>query len=99
MTIHDFIKTRPYLIWYVKDLDALSREAIVEAVLNHGDFNDVKKMIAILGIKNTAKIFRKQIQRKRNNYNPKIANYFKLYFEKYAFRDLSKKTVRSFTRR
>lgn len=71
-------------MWYVKDLDNASEEAIVESVLNYGDFDDVKKMIKILTIKKTASIFNRQIQRKRNNYDPKIKNYFKLYFKKYA---------------
>ncbi|OGY45339.1 MAG: hypothetical protein A2729_00685 [Candidatus Buchananbacteria bacterium RIFCSPHIGHO2_01_FULL_39_14] len=84
MTIQTFIKQRPYLIWYVKDFNQLSAAAIVEAVLNYGDFSDVKKLIAILGMKKTAAIFRKQIRVKRINYDPKIVNYFKLYFKKYA---------------
>ena len=84
MTINDFIKKRPYLVWYVKDLEHLSEEAIVESVLNYGDFDDVKKMISILGIKKTAGIFRKQLKKKRNNYRPEIINYFGLYFKKYA---------------
>ncbi|HLD30749.1 MAG TPA: hypothetical protein VJB41_00920 [Patescibacteria group bacterium] len=84
MTINNFIKKRPYLVWYTKNYDKLSEEAIVEAVLNYGDFKDVKKMIAILGIKKTAMIFRKQSKRKRCNYFPEIKNYFQLYFDKYA---------------
>ncbi|MCK5085006.1 MAG: hypothetical protein KAQ64_05125 [Candidatus Pacebacteria bacterium] len=84
MTIKDFIKKRPYLVWYVEDLSSISEEAIVEAVLNYGNFDDVQEMIGILKIKKVARIFQKQINRKRNNYNPKIKNYFKLYFKKYA---------------
>ena len=84
MTIKDFIKKRPYLVWYVKDLNNVSEEAIVEAVLNYGDFDDVQEMIGILKIKKVARIFQKQINKKRSNYNPKIKNYFKLYFKKYA---------------
>ncbi len=84
MTINQFIKKRPHLVWYVKDLDKLSEESIVEHVLNYGNFDDVKKMFKILGIKKTASIFKKQIKRKRNNYTPKVANYFNLYFNKYA---------------
>lgn len=84
MTINDFIRRRPYLVWYTKNYKHLSKEAIVEAVLNYGDFDDVKKMFSILGVKKTADIFRKQIRRKRINYDPKIANYFQLYFNKYA---------------
>lgn len=85
MKINDFIKKRPYLVWYVKDLDNLSSEAIVEAVLNYGDFDEIKKMISILGIKKTALIFKKQTkERQRVNYDPKTVNYFNLYFKKYA---------------
>lgn len=84
MTINDFIKKRPYLIWYIKDYENLSEEVIVESVLNYGDFDDIKKMFDILGIKKVTAIFNKQISQKRNNYLPKIKNYFNLYFKKYA---------------
>jgi len=84
MTIQKFIKARPYLIWYVRDFEALSEEAVVEAVLNYGDFDDVKKIITILGIRKIAQIFKKHAWRKRSNYRPEIKNYFKLYFRKYA---------------
>ena len=84
MKINDFIKKRPYLVWDTRNYENLSEEAIVENVLNYGDFNDVKKMFAILGIKKTVEIFKKQISQKRNNYRPKIKNYFNLYFKKYA---------------
>lgn len=78
------MQTRPYLIWYTKDFQHLSEGAVVESVLNYGDFDDIKKMIAILGREKVARIFRKQIKQKRMNYNPKIVNYFTLYFKKHA---------------
>lgn len=84
MTAQEFIKQKPYLVWSVKDLDALSDESIVENILNYGNFDDVKKIIEILTIEKVAKIFRKQLENKRNNYNPRIRNYFQLYFNKYA---------------
>ena len=84
MTIKKFIKRRPYLMWYIKDLDNVSEASIIEHTLNYGDFDDVKKMINILTIKKVSHIFNKQIRQQRNNYRPKIANYFKLYFKKYA---------------
>ena len=84
MTINEFIKKRPYLIWYTKNFDELSQEAIVEAVLNYGDWDDVKKMISILGMRKTAAIFRKKSKQKRCNYRPEIKNYFQLYFKKYV---------------
>ena len=84
MTISNFIKKRPYLVWGTRNYDNLSEEAIVENVLNYGDINDVKEMFSILGVKKSAIIFKKQISQKRNNYRPKIKNYFNLYFKKYA---------------
>jgi len=83
-TIQEYIKQRPYLVWYVKETDKLNDESIVEHVLNYGDWNDVQEMIKILGIKKTAEIFDKQIHQKRINYDKKVMNYFKLYFAKYA---------------
>ena len=72
------------MIWYVKNYDKLNDESIVEHILNYGDWKDVQKLFSILGIKKTAKIFRKQIRGWRTNYDKKIKNYFNLYFNKYA---------------
>ncbi len=87
MTIHEFIKKKPYLVWYVKDLGKLSEASIVEHVLNYGDWDDVQKMIKILGFKKTAKIFREKStpdKFSRQNYRPEIKHYFDLYFNKHA---------------
>ncbi|MEK7213508.1 MAG: hypothetical protein AAB637_00120 [Patescibacteria group bacterium] len=87
MTIQQFIKQKPYLVWYVKDLDKLSEESVVEHVLNYGNWNDVQEMINILGVKKTAEIFQKESKPDkfdRQNYRPEIKNYFQLYFNKYA---------------
>lgn len=82
--LYQFIKKRKVFVWYVHNLSSLSENAIVEAVLNQGDWRDVQELIGILGIKKTAKIFFLQSHKPRNNYHPKIANYFNLYFKKYA---------------
>jgi len=87
MTIQNFIKKRSYLAWYVKDVAQLSDESIVEHTLNYGDWNDVQTLFKILGIKKTARIFRKKSKPSkigRQNYEPKVINYFNLYFNKYA---------------
>jgi len=87
MNIHTFIKERHHLIWYVSDFDVLDEEAIVEATLNYGNWNDVQELIAILGIHEIAQIFqRKSVPSAigRTNYRPEVAHYFRLYFEKYA---------------
>ncbi|MEK9183355.1 MAG: hypothetical protein AAB849_02500 [Patescibacteria group bacterium] len=87
MTLHDFIKKRKYLIWWVKDYEKLDDAAIVEATLNYGDWDDVKDLIKILGIKEVAKIFRaksKPSKLGRQNYSVKTKHFFTLYFNKYA---------------
>ena len=84
MTVGNFAKKRANIFWSTKNPEKLSDSAIVEGVLNFGDFDDVKAIIKILGLSNVAKIFRRQIRQKRNNYRPEIKNYFKLYFNKYA---------------
>jgi hypothetical protein len=87
MDIHQFIKKRPYLVWYVKDLGKLDEASIVEHVLNYGDWDDVQEMIKILGMKKTAEIFREKSKPDkfgRQNYDAIVKNYFKLYFDKYA---------------
>ena len=82
--LQEFIKQKPYLIWYVKDFDRLSEESIVEHVLNYGDWDDVQEIIKILGMEKIAKIFRIKSVQPRSNYRPEIKNYFQLYFNKYA---------------
>jgi len=82
----EYIKKHPYLIWWVKQYDKLDDEAIVEAILNYGDWDDVQFIIKTLGIKEVATIFRDQTSPKRIrcNYFPKIKHYFALYFARYA---------------
>lgn len=87
MTIHDFIKKRKHLIWWVKNYDKLSAESIVEATLSYGDWDDVQLLIKILGIKKTAKIFREKSKPGkwgRTNYGGKTRNFFNLYFNAHA---------------
>ncbi|MEK7537717.1 MAG: hypothetical protein AAB619_01950 [Patescibacteria group bacterium] len=84
MNIYDFIKQRKHLVWSTNNYDGLSNEAIVEATLNYGDWNDVKELIEILGIRRVATIFRRRSAIPRSNYRPEISHYFQLYFGKYA---------------
>jgi len=87
MNMHNFIKKRKYLIWWVKDYNKLKAESIVEATLNYGDWDDVQELIKILGIKKVAKIFREKSKPSkvgRQNYFEKTKHYFNLYFNKYA---------------
>jgi len=84
MSLQEFIKKRPYLVWSTKNYDKLSNATILEAVLNYGDWDDVQQVIKILGIKKSAKIFKEKSKQTRCNYRQEIKHYFKLYFNKYA---------------
>lgn len=84
MTTGDFVRKRKHLFWSTKNYDGLSNAVIVEGVLNYGDMDDVKELIALLGIQEVAKIFRENTNRPRVNYDQKIINYFSLFFNKYA---------------
>ena len=79
-----FMRKRKHLVWYVKDPENSSVESIVEHTLNYGDWDDVQKLIKIIGIKKMAEIFRNQISGIRTNYDKKTKNYFSLYFNKHA---------------
>ncbi len=87
MTLGEFVQKRKYLFWSTKNYDGLSKEAVVEAILNYGDMKDVRELISLLGILDVAKIFREKSKKSkagRQNYRPEVINYFKLYFQKYA---------------
>lgn len=84
MSIGDFVAKRPYLVWHTRDYKHLSEGAVLEAVLNYGDFGEVKKIITMLGRKKAARIFQEQVRHRRTNYDKKIINYFGMYFKKYA---------------
>ena len=88
MSIGDFVRKRKYLFWSTKNYDGLSSGAVVEAILNYGDMNDVRELIDLLGIKEVARVFHDNTtNRARINYDPKIVNYFSLFFNKYAQRN------------
>ena len=86
-TIGDFVRKRKYLFWSTKNYDGLSNEAVVEGILNYGDWDDVQELISLLGMKEVARVFRhKSTPDKfgRQNYRPEIIRYFNLFFNKHA---------------
>lgn len=78
--IRVLITQKPNLIWYTQNYENLSQQSIVEAILNYGDWNDVQEMIKILGMKQTASLFRDGIKKKRSNYHERTKTYFSRYF-------------------
>ncbi len=84
MDIHEFVRSRKELFWSTKNYDGLDNDAIVETILNYGDWEDVKTLFSIIGLGEVARVFRSHVGRRRGNYNKKVAHYFDLYFNKYA---------------
>lgn len=82
--VREFIKSKPYLIWYTKNYDTLSEESIVESILNYGNWEDYLFIENELGIKEVDNIFNKLKDQKRTNLRPQTINYFSNYFQKYA---------------
>lgn len=86
LALKKLTKKNRRLFWEVnpKKLENLSKEAVVERILNYGNEESVKSLFKTLGIKETAAIFFKQIKKPRNNYFLQTVNFFKLYFKKNA---------------
>ncbi len=82
--LNQFIQSRPYLVWYVKDVENISEDSVVEHVLNYGDWKDFQELIRIIGIERVARDFRQRADVPRTNYRPEIKNLFQLYFDRYA---------------
>ena len=84
MSLSSFIKARPFLVWWTSDFDRLSDEAIVEATLNYGDWDDVQELFRLVGMEKAARIFRSRSSLARSNYRPKTKHFFTLYFNAHA---------------
>lgn len=87
--IKAFIRENSHLFWYTPDekKEEISLEFLVETILNYGDIKALKKMLDLIGIKNTAKIFFDSISlsdRRKGNFHELTLNYFTLFFKRYA---------------
>lgn len=80
----EIIKQDPSLIWYTKDYDHLDIRAVVEAVLNYGSWEQTQKLISILGVDQTAKLFTWHKSQPRTNLHPLAINYYSYYFSRHA---------------
>ena len=82
------IRNNAHLFWYTKDSEKenLPLPVVLEFFLNYADKEAVKSLFKIVGLKNAADTFFKQIELmgNRSNYLPMTQNFFSLYFKKYA---------------
>ena len=84
--IKSYIRERRDLFWYTKEdqKEKISLDFLVETILNYGSLEDAKKLFELIGIKDTAAIFFKNSIKDRQNYLPKVKNFFTLYFNRHA---------------
>ena len=75
---------KPYLAWYVRDINKVSKKSLLEHILNYGDWEDYIEAEKSLGIKNAKEIFDKLKGGARTNLRKRTINYFDKYFQKYA---------------
>jgi hypothetical protein len=87
--VKEYIRLHSNLFWYTPaDKKAeISREFLVETILNYGDMNAVIQLFKLIGINEVSKIFFSSISlssRRKCNYQELTINYFTLVFKKYA---------------
>ena len=84
--IKDLLPAIKHLFWWVpeSEIASLSKEAIVESILNNGNEKTVKQLLDNYGIENVAGIFNRQISGRRNNYRPRTVYFFQKYFQRHA---------------
>lgn len=87
--IRQFIRDNSHLFWYTPDdrKEDISKEFLVETILNYGDMDAVIRLFNLMGIKNVAEVFYSSIDlsnRRKGNYHELTVNYFTYVFRKYA---------------
>ena len=84
--IKQFIREHSNLFWYTPEdkKEEISKELLLETILNYGTLDDFRELVKIFGIQQLAYIFFGAKGRKKLNYYPEIYHYFSLVFKKYA---------------
>ncbi len=82
----DFIADNSWLFWYLPQdkKSKVSKELLLESVLNYGTMDECLKIMKLLGYKESLEILENAKGRKRGNYYPEIYNFFYLYLKKHA---------------
>lgn len=69
--------------WWVADTSDLSPDAIVEWILNYGEYSEKKALITLLWEKEFEDIFVSLSTKKRSNLRKEAWVYWKLYIDKH----------------
>ncbi len=88
--IKAYIKKHSSLYWYIPEdkKEDISKEVLVEFILNYGTMEDVKELFRIMGIKEVSEVFFRSLnksERKKGNYYELTRHYFTLFFNRYAY--------------
>ncbi len=84
--ITKFIREHSHYFWYTpeNEKENISRELLLETILNDGDMDAVRELFKVMGIKNAARVFFSATGRKKMNYYPEIYHFFSLLFKRHA---------------
>jgi len=88
--IKQYIHQNSALFWAIPEdkKEEISRELLVETILNYGDMAATKQLFDLLGIQEVARLFYGSLgtsDRRKGNYPQLTINYFNLVFKKYAY--------------
>jgi len=88
-----FIQENSSLFWYTPQdkKEDIGPEFLVETILNYGDINAVRKLFKLMGTRKVAEVFFFSInlsERRRGNFHESTVNFFTLFFNRYASRDI-----------
>jgi len=91
--LKNFIRENGYLFWYTPEDkgEKVTDELLVETMLNYGDLDQIRGLFKLMGMQQVAQVFFHDInlsERRKNNYNELTINYFILFFNRYANRNL-----------
>jgi hypothetical protein len=56
-TLLELFYKKPYLAWYIKDVKKVSKNSLLEHILNYGDWDDYLIAEKAIGIKTVKAIF------------------------------------------
>ena len=84
--LYRLVKENRPLFWSVGEtnLKDLSELSVVEAILNYGNLDSVRKLFELLGTEKVADIFYWRQSQKRSNYHPQVAHFFDAYFKRHV---------------
>ena len=87
--IVQFIRENSSLFWHIPDdkKEEISKEVLVETILNYGDMKAVVRLLNLLGINEVADIFYRSTSvsnRRKGNYHELTLNFFTHLYRKYA---------------